>query len=450
MSMKQTKKSAYALGLIFCLATSQLLSFKTPMAAQKTKLTLNHSKLLLQKGNKTTIKVKKGLPKATAKNKITFQSSNKGIVSVDKSGKIAAKKAGNAKITVKIKGTALKAFCQIKVVDKLQQVSLKKTELTMKKGEKINLLEFTVSDQKLSYSSDNKEIAKISSDGTLLGVNAGITTLNIKIKDSIKEPVYMSVKVLRDEYDTPLGFDEKRDDIPHGKMTEISYSSTVTGSTRKCMLYTPPGYSEDKKYNVLYCMHGIGGDHKEWYVNGSPQNILDNLYAENKLSDMIVVFPNGRAMKNDSIPSNIFAADAVASFSNFENDLKQCLMPYINENYPVYGDKAHTAMAGLSMGGMQTVNIGLKNLDLFDYYGIFSPAPTTDANLMGTNKELYPKVIWLSIGTSDTTSGQMASNTHTILTEQGIDHIYYRMPGAHDWSVWKNGLYNFAQLIFKS
>lgn len=311
------------------------------------------------------------------------------------------------------------------------------------------MTDFAASEHKLTFSSDDKDILKISSNGMMLGNKAGITTVTIKIKDSIKEPVYMNVKVLRDEYDTPLGFDEAKDMIPHGSMTEVSYPSTVTGSTRKCMVYTPHDYSEDKKYNILYCMHGIGGDHKEWYVHGSPQNILDNLYAENKLADMIVVFPNGRAMKNDSIPSNIYSAEAIAAFTNFENDLKQCLMPFINENYSVYGDKAHTAMAGLSMGGMQTVNIGLKNLNLFDYYGIFSPAPTTDANLMGTDKSLYPKVIWLSVGTSDTTSGQMAINTDAILTQKGIDHIYYRMPGAHEWSVWKNGLYNFAQLIFK-
>lgn len=154
-------------------------------------------------------------------------------------------------------------------------------------------------------------------------------------------------------------------------------------------------------------------------------------------------------MKNDSIPSNMFSAEAIAAFSNFENDLKQCLMPFIQKTYSVYTGRDHTAMAGLSMGGMQTVNIGLKNLELFNYFGIFSPAPTTDASLMGTDKALFPKVLWLSVGTSDTTSGQMAVNTERILTERNVSNIYYRMPGGHDWSVWKNGLYNFTQLIFK-
>lgn len=280
-------------------------------------------------------------------------------------------------------------------------------------------------------------------------MKAGNATISIKIKDSVKAPVSLDVKVLRDKYDTPLGYDQYRQDISHGSMTEVSYPSSVTGANRKCMVYTPPGYTTNKKYNVLYCMHGIGGDHKEWQINGSPQNILDNLYAEGKLADMIVVFPNGRAMKNDRIPSNIYSAEAISAFSNFENDLKKCLMPFINKTYSVYGDKKHSAMAGLSMGGMQTVNIGMKNLDLFDYYGIFSPAPTTNAALMGTDKTLYPKVVWLSVGTSDTTSGQMAANTHNVLTQKGVEHIYYQMPGTHSWPVWKNGLYNFAQLIFR-
>lgn len=108
------------------------------------------------------------------------------------------------------------------------------------------MTDFAASEHKLTFSSDDKDILKISSNGMMLGNKAGITTVTIKIKDSIKEPVYMNVKVLRDEYDTPLGFDEAKDMIPHGNMTEVSYPSTVTGSTRKCMVYTPPEYSEDK------------------------------------------------------------------------------------------------------------------------------------------------------------------------------------------------------------
>lgn len=451
--MKTSKKSFFMFCLFFALCISQLYTSEPAKAAKKPiqakKITLNHSRLLLKKGSKARLNIKKIKQKNSSKKNVIFKSSNKKIAKVDKKGRIYAKKAGKVKITARIKGSKAKAACQVTVVRQLKQVSLKTSGVTLNKGETVNLSTLIVSNQKLTYQSDNKKIAKVSSKGVVTGIKAGNATISIKIKDSVKEPVSLDVKVLRDKYDTPLGYDQYRQDISHGQMTEISYPSSVTGNTRKCMVYTPPGYTADKKYNVLYCMHGIGGDHKEWQYNGSPQNILDNLYAEGKLADMIVVFPNGRAMKNDKIPSNIYSAEAIAAFSNFENDLKKCLMPFINKTYSVYGDKTHTAMAGLSMGGMQTVNIGLKNLELFDYYGIFSPAPTTNATLMGTDKSLYPKVVWLSVGTSDTTSGQMAANTDKILTQKGVEHIYYRMPGTHSWSVWKNGLYNFVQLIFK-
>ena len=145
--MKLLKKPVITLGMILCLITSQLFSVMTSEAGQQTKITLNHSRLLLQKGKKATLKVKKGLPKGASKSSVTFQSSNKKVASVDKNGKISAKKAGNAKITVKIKSIKLSAVCQIKVVDKLKQVSLTITEMTIKQGEKINLPDYVTSEQ---------------------------------------------------------------------------------------------------------------------------------------------------------------------------------------------------------------------------------------------------------------------------------------------------------------
>lgn len=445
------RKSVICLGLCLVLGIGQTVGISDAEAAKKQsgKISLNHSKLLLGKGNTARLRVKKGLSQKEKKKKLIYKSSNSGVIAVNSAGKLRAKKAGSATVSVRVKGTKKSASCQVTVVDRLKQVKCKVSGFTMKIGETQKISQYISSDQKLEYECGFPKILKITKDGRVKALEAGTTEIGIKIKDSIKDMVYLQVKVLRDKYDTPLGFDDYDEDAAHGEMTEVTYYSSVTGTNRKCMVYTPPGYTSQKKYNVLYCMHGIGGDHKEWYMNGKPHNILDNLYAADKLADMIVVFPNGRAMKNDSVPSNIYSAEATAAFSNFENDLKKCLMPFINETYPVYGDKQHTAMAGLSMGGMQTVNIGLKNLELFDYYGIFSPAPTTDANKMGKDKTLYPRVTWLSVGTSDTISGQMATNTHNILTENGVEHIYYKMPGGHDWNVWKNGLYNFVQLIFK-
>ena len=128
---------------------------------------------------------------------------------------------------------------------------------------------------------------------------------------------------------------------------------------------------------MLYLLHGIGGDEKEWLNGGSPQIILDNLYAKGKIVPMIVVIPNGRAMKDDRAIGNIFDSAKVQAFADFEKDLLNDLIPYIQKNYPVYTDREHRAIAGLSMGGGQSLNFGLGNLDRFAWIGAFSPAPNT-------------------------------------------------------------------------
>src|ERR1035437_8276529 len=145
----------------------------------------------------------------------------------------------------------------------------------------------------------------------------------------------------------PFGFDIVREGIPHGKIDTITYNSKTVGVKRKALIYTPPGYSKDKKYPVLYLLHGIGGDEKEWFNQGQPQVILDNLYAEKKIEPMIVVLRNGRAMEDDRSTGNIMSADKVQAFATFENDLINDLMPYIETNYPVVKDAEHRAIAGL-------------------------------------------------------------------------------------------------------
>ncbi|RKR81773.1 enterochelin esterase-like enzyme [Mucilaginibacter gracilis] len=248
------------------------------------------------------------------------------------------------------------------------------------------------------------------------------------------------------------GFDVPRLEIAHGRIDSVSYPSTTVGTTRKALVYTPPGYSKDRKYPVLYLLHGIGGDEKEWLNGGKPQVILDNLYAQAKLAPMIVVLPNGRAMKDDRPTGNIMAADKVQAFATFENDLLNDLIPYIEHQYPVLADREHRALAGLSMGGGQSLNFGLTHLDKFAWVGGFSSAPNTKKP-----EELLPdpeaakkqlKLLWISCGASD---GLLiySKRTHEYLAEKGVPHIYYVEPGVHDFKVWKNGLYMFSQLIFK-
>ena len=175
----------------------------------------------------------------------------------------------------------------------------------------------------------------------------------------------------------PQGFDVVKSDIPHGKIDTIVYHSSTVETNRKALVYTPPGYSKKKKYPVLYLLHGIGGDEYAWQKNGHMQNILDNLYAEKKVEPMIVVMPNGRAMKDDRPVGNIFDKDKVEAFATFEKDLLNDLIPYIEKNYPAMKDREHRALAGLSMGGGQSLNFGLGHLDKFAWVGGFSSAPNT-------------------------------------------------------------------------
>src|ERR1043166_1944335 len=139
--------------------------------------------------------------------------------------------------------------------------------------------------------------------------------------------------------EAPPGFDTLRTNIPHGKIDTFSYQSLAVGNSRRALIYTPPGFSKKKKYPVLYLLHGIGGDEKEWLNGGSPQIILDNLYADNKIEPMVVVMPNGRAMKDDRATGNIFDKEKVEAFATFEKDLVGDLIPYVQKKYPVYFDR---------------------------------------------------------------------------------------------------------------
>jgi enterochelin esterase-like enzyme len=250
----------------------------------------------------------------------------------------------------------------------------------------------------------------------------------------------------------PMGYDVVREDIPHGKIDTIAYVSKTVGTTRKALIYTPPGFSNGSKYPVLYLLHGIGGDEKEWFNGGQPQVILDNLYAEKKVEPMIVVLPNGRAMKDDRPIGNIMDADKVQAFSIFEKDLLSDLIPFIEKKYPVIKDAEHRAIAGLSMGGGQSLNFGLSNLGKFAWVGAFSAAPNTKKP-----EELIPnpgdvktklKLLWISCGDKDGLI-MFSKRTHDYLKTNHVPHIYYVDHGYHDFKVWKNSLYMFSQLLFK-
>ncbi|WP_224753422.1 alpha/beta hydrolase [Paenibacillus terricola] len=251
----------------------------------------------------------------------------------------------------------------------------------------------------------------------------------------------------------PAGFDQQRKDIAHGSIETVEYDSKTVGNKRKMLVYTPPGYNENVKYNVLYLLHGIGGDEEEWHRNGHPEVILDNLIADGKLKPMIVVLPNGRAMPNDRAEGDIFAADKVKAFEVFEDDLIMDLIPFIESHYSVETERENRALAGLSMGGGQSLNIGLANLDKFAWIGAFSAAPNTKSpeqlvpDAEYASKQL--KLLWLLCGDHDNLLN-VSRRTEAYLKEKNVPHTWFEYAdGWHDWPVWKTGLYYFSQLIFQ-
>ena len=250
----------------------------------------------------------------------------------------------------------------------------------------------------------------------------------------------------------PEGFDVIQSAIPHGKIDTLTYSSKTVGNNRKVLVYTPPGYAKQLKYPVLYLLHGIGGDEKEWLNGGNPQVILDNLYANGKLAPMVVIMPNGRAMKDDRAIGNIMDRDKVQAFTTFEKDLINDLIPFVERKFSVYKDREHRAIAGLSMGGGQALNFGLGNLNKFAWIAGFSSAPNTKMPevLVPDPKKTATmlKLLFISCGASDNLIIN-SKRTHDYLTKNKVPHIYFIEPGFHDFKVWKNGLYMFSQLLFK-
>jgi enterochelin esterase-like enzyme len=250
--------------------------------------------------------------------------------------------------------------------------------------------------------------------------------------------------------DPPAGFDKVQKDVPHGKLEMISYKSKSVGTTRKMQVYTPPGYTKEKKYPVLYLLHGIGGDETEWQRFAKPNVILDNLLAKGKVTPLIVVMPNGRARKNDRAEGNVFRS--APAFAAFEKDLLKDVIPTIEARYSVKADREHRALAGLSMGGGQALNFGLAHLDTFAWVGAFSAAPNTKpaAQLVpdpaAAKKKL--KLLWLSGGKRDGLI-RVSQGVHAYLKEKKVPHVWHVDGNAHDPTHWKNSLYLFSQRIFR-
>jgi len=215
-------------------------------------------------------------------------------------------------------------------------------------------------------------------------------------------------------------------------------------------VYTPPGYSADRKYPVLYLLHGLGGDETEWQKDCGSEVILDNLIAAGNAVPMVVVMPNGRAQKNDRAEENVF--ESAPAFAKFEADLLNDVIPAIESRYSVIADREHRALAGLSMGGGQSLNFGLAHLETFASVGGFSSAINTKLpadlvpDAVAARKQL--KLLWLSCGNEDGFIN-ISQRVHAYLKKHDVPHIWHVDSHGHDETEFSKNLYLFAQQLFK-
>ncbi|HEY8956285.1 alpha/beta hydrolase [Chitinophaga sp.] len=262
--------------------------------------------------------------------------------------------------------------------------------------------------------------------------------------------------------DPPAGYNVQRNDVPHGKLTAVQYNSKTLGKLREMNVYTPPGYSPGKKYPVLYLLHGLGQDYGQWTEWCQADNVVDNLIADGKIQPMIMVFPNcdTRLTVTDTALANRSGrADNFEGYRKpFEDDLLKDIIPYIDAHYSTISDNEHRALAGLSMGGGQSLNIGLHHLETFAYIGGFSSAPNTNQfGGMYTDVQFVPdikaarekmKLLWIGCGNKDGLF-RVSEKAHQYLSETGIPHVWNVDTNGHDNNEWDRNLYLFSQQIFK-
>jgi enterochelin esterase-like enzyme len=319
------------------------------------------------------------------------------------------------------------------------------------------------------------------------------TTINDKENSLIEDEVLDKVTNMDNTSLEDIPIEEALEDIPivevvdsipsedliireeqNGTIQNISYKSKDyfgdgSDTTKPAYVYLPYNYDENKQYNVLYLMHGIGGSENEWGMNNDSSRVkimMDNLIYNGKIEPFIIVTPNGRSSADFSASSDF------NSFYLFGQELRNDLIPYIDNNYSTFADydesgydltkaRDHRAMAGLSMGGMQSINIGLcESLDIMSYFGAFSAAPTSNTSSVIIDKlggfaDYDINFFYNICGTEDNIALSSASDAVSSLTEltdklsDGKNFTWQKVSGGHSFDVWYLGFYNFANIAFK-
>lgn len=251
--------------------------------------------------------------------------------------------------------------------------------------------------------------------------------------------------------------------VPHGQLREVYYFSKSSNTNRHAFVYTPPDYDKDstQRYPVLYLQHGAGEDETGWGRQGYAGRIMDNLIAEGKARPFLIAMEYGGNPFAGPRPTNAPARPRPFNFSAFEKVLLEDFIPFIDANFRTMPDQPHRAMAGLSMGGMQTRAIALPHIETFSHIGVFSGGSIALTNItdLASFKEKV-KLVFISYGSRELGTNRVAGarggfggdpkESTAALKAAGVNSVFYESPDtAHEWQSWRRSLHEFAPLLFR-
>lgn len=258
-----------------------------------------------------------------------------------------------------------------------------------------------------------------------------------------------------------VDFYDAKDGLPHGEVRARWYHSKITGKWRRANVYTPPDYDQgsNARYPVLYLLHGAGENERGWIEQGRANFILDNLIASGQATPMIVVVDTGYAVRPARGEPLTPSAQTPGPTSAFDDVMIQELMPMIDSSYRTKADRLHRAMAGLSMGSMQTLQVTLKHLDQFAWIGAMSGPPRQGFVVKTAYDGVFSdpaafnekvKLFWLGAGTAETQIHQSTMAMHDALNKAGIKNVFFSSPGTdHEWQTWRRSLHDLVPRLFR-
>lgn len=445
----------------------------TPSAPVKVQdITTGQASYTIQMGKTFSLSASVSPANATNKN-LTYTSDNPAVASVDTNGQIQAVGEGTAKITITAAdGSGIKKEVQITILSSITSIQPKEA-ISLKVGETSSLSPVIEPAGATLYScriSNSKDyVASVDDSGRITAKYPGITVVDVSsaLNPDIKTQFRIQVT---DEFAPLDGFDKVNEAISHGSIVDIDYESAYRPTGKgHALAWLPPDYDKNKQYNLLFCLHG-GNDNEYYWTSDkggdndgcSADKVLDNAYANGLIEDTIVVFTSGVIRYKDgtdypNIVENPLLTDFWKNHYLLEFEIINVLLPFMQQEYPVMTGPEHTGICGLSMGCAQTMEIGLKHPDLFDYVGCFSAGPfSTDNQPFVTSKEdadrlnSQLKLLFFITGENDHMRDDSMRNFVKTCDGFGVNHVFYEVPGrGHDDPCWDRCLYAFMKYAFK-